>query len=153
MFSVAGFTRSERPCPPTPTAATLKRSLGAVCPRPSTCRGTIAKPAPVSATSETKSRRVILFDMTLSEPSALAPPSGGRPADAFALRRQLPLLRQRANPDIPEREHAGVIALQADVPALGAAELRPRVELRRCDLGFPVGAPQLALDDFDVVQP
>src|SRR5882762_1491260 len=64
MFSVARLTRSLRPCPPTPTAATFSRSLGAVWPRPSTWRGTMAKPAEVAATLDTKLRldiRAIFF--------------------------------------------------------------------------------------------
>src|SRR5205809_7236839 len=40
-----------------PTTATLTRSLGAVRPRPRTCRGTIMKPAVAAATVVTKSRR------------------------------------------------------------------------------------------------
>src|SRR5581483_6001326 len=43
-----------------PTAATLKRSLGAVWPRPSTWRGTIANPAVVAATLPTNWRLEIL---------------------------------------------------------------------------------------------
>jgi hypothetical protein len=46
--------------PPTPTAATFKVSLGAVKPRPSTCRGTIMKPADATETCSTKRRREIL---------------------------------------------------------------------------------------------
>src|SRR5262245_12263818 len=117
MFSVARLTRLERPCPPTPTAATLRRSLGAVWPRPSTWRGTIAKPAPVSATSETKSRRVIFFVIVVLR-SAKA--SAERPL-AYRLGATTKL-GKRANPDVAKREHAGVISLHADVAALGAAE-------------------------------
>ena len=50
MFWVERLTRSLRPCPPTPTAATFSVSLGASNPRPSTCRGTTVRPAPVTAT-------------------------------------------------------------------------------------------------------
>src|SRR4029434_5621306 len=38
-----------RPIPPTPTPATLSKSLGGVNPRPRTCLGTIASPAPAAA--------------------------------------------------------------------------------------------------------
>src|SRR5438132_14311634 len=64
MFSVDRLTRSLRPCPPTPTAATFRRSLGAVKPFPRTLRGTIAYPAPVIATFLTRPRREVL--MTIS---------------------------------------------------------------------------------------
>ena len=37
--------------------------------------------------------------------------------------------------------------------ALGAAELGPRLELGRRDFGFPVGAPQLVVDDLDAIEP
>ena len=45
--------------PPTPTAAMFSVSLGAVKPRPSTWRGTMAKPADVTATLVTNVRREI----------------------------------------------------------------------------------------------
>src|SRR5262249_31618075 len=121
---------------------------GAVWPRPSTWRGTIAKPAPVSATSETKSRRVIFFVIVVLR-SAKA--SAERPL-AYRLRATTKL-EKRANPDVAKREHAGGVSLHADVAALGAAEFRPRVELRRCHFRFPVWAPELVLDHLDVVQP
>ena len=38
-------------------------------------------------------------------------------------------------------------------PRLGAAELRPRLELGRLHFGFPVGAPELVLDQLDAVEP
>src|ERR1700704_3057513 len=60
MFSEARFTMLLRPWPPTPTAATFSLSLGAVKPRPSTCRGTMAKPADVAATRDTNLRLEIL---------------------------------------------------------------------------------------------
>src|ERR1700747_103239 len=54
MFSVfpTPFT-SFAPMPPTPMQAMLSLSLGAVKPRPSTCRGTMVKatPAPTSPTN------------------------------------------------------------------------------------------------------
>src|SRR4029077_12989433 len=56
-FSLARLTRLLRPWPPTPTAATFSVSLGAAKPLPSTCRGTIVKPAPVSAAVVTNRRR------------------------------------------------------------------------------------------------
>src|SRR6185295_8822790 len=148
--SVARLTRLERPWPPTPTAATLKRSLGGVCPRPRTWRGTIAIPAPVSATSDTKSRRVIFF--VIGSSVRLKPDTTAYGSRTLR-RRSRRGLRQRPDADVAKPEHAGVIALQPDVAAPGASELRPRVELRRLDLGFPVAAPQLVLDHFDVVEP
>src|SRR5205823_14450725 len=60
MFSVARWARSLGPGPPGLAAATFRRSLGAVCPRPGTCRGTIAKPADVAATLVTNFRLDIL---------------------------------------------------------------------------------------------
>ena len=46
MFSVALLSRFDFPIPPTPTAAMLSLSLGAGVPwPPSTCRGTMVKPA------------------------------------------------------------------------------------------------------------
>ena len=45
--------------PPTPTPATFSVSLGAAKPLPSTCRGTMVKPAPVSAALVTNRRREI----------------------------------------------------------------------------------------------
>ena len=60
MFSEARLTRLLRPWPPTPHAATFSVSLGAVKPRPSTCLGTMAKPADVAATLRTNRRLEIL---------------------------------------------------------------------------------------------
>src|SRR5437588_11820828 len=56
MFWLERLIRLLRPMPPTPTAAIFSVSLGAVRPRPSTCRGTMAKPADVAATLDTKLR-------------------------------------------------------------------------------------------------
>ena len=46
--------------PPTPTPAMFSRSLGAVKPRPSTCRGTMVTAAVVAATFVTNSRLEII---------------------------------------------------------------------------------------------
>ena len=48
---------TARPRPPTPTAAMLRRSLGAWNPRPSTWRGTIVNPAVARPTVERNLRR------------------------------------------------------------------------------------------------
>src|SRR4029079_17617576 len=58
-----------------------------------------------------------------------------------------------SNANIAEREHALMIALEPDVADLGAAELRPCLELGRRHLRFPVGAPQFVLDGLEAVEP
>src|SRR4051794_6982008 len=57
MFWLARLMRLLRPIPPTPTPAMLSVSLGAVKPRPSTRRGTMAKPAVPALTFFRKVRR------------------------------------------------------------------------------------------------
>ena len=47
MFWLATARMLLRPMPPMPTQAMFRRSLGGVKPRPSTCLGTMAMPAPV----------------------------------------------------------------------------------------------------------
>src|SRR5262245_40799638 len=49
MFWLARLKMLLRPIPPTPTPATFSRSLGGVNPRPRTCLGTTASPAPAAA--------------------------------------------------------------------------------------------------------
>src|SRR6266545_5977702 len=56
-FWLDRLIRLARPMPPTPTPAMLSVSLGAVNPRPRTCRGTIAKPAVGRPTLLTNFRR------------------------------------------------------------------------------------------------
>src|SRR4051812_32038510 len=107
MFSDARLTRLVRPMPPTPTAATFNRSLGAVKPLPSTWRGTIAKPADVAATLVTNRRLEMWAMMT----SPLVVQVLGSGFSVYSL--------QLADPDVPEGERAGVIALQRDVAAGG----------------------------------
>src|SRR6476659_9227314 len=57
MFWLMRLRVFEPPMPPMPTVATLRVSLGAWKPRPSTWRGTIVRPAPVAATVVTNFRR------------------------------------------------------------------------------------------------
>src|SRR5260370_16254427 len=55
--------------------------------------------------------------------------------------------------NVPESERALVIALEREVSAFGAAEVRPVLELAGLDPCFPVRAPELVLEELDAVQP
>src|ERR1700722_10428011 len=57
IFWSERLTRLVWPMPPTPTPATLRRSLGGVWPRPRTWRGTIVKAAAAVAVFAMKERR------------------------------------------------------------------------------------------------
>src|SRR5262249_40360045 len=63
------------------------------------------------------------------------------------------VLFQLADADVAKCERPLVIALQRDVALLRAAVVRVVDELARLDLGFPVRAPQLVLEQLEVVQP
>src|SRR3954447_25887744 len=138
MFSEARLTRSLRPCPPTPTAATFNKSLGAVMPRPSTWRGTMAKPAVVTATCSTK-RRLEMSAMIVCLLTGTAPDD---------LR-----LLDLADTNVAEGERAFVVALERNVSAPRTTVVRVGDELAGFHLGQPVGAFELILEQLHPVQP
>src|SRR5206468_4716234 len=78
MFCDARLMRLLRPIPPTPTPAILSVSLGAVYPRPSTRRGTIAMLAAPAPTFLRKVRRDTpsrLIAMAVPPPMILPDPA------------------------------------------------------------------------------
>src|SRR6185437_11912336 len=58
-----------------------------------------------------------------------------------------------ANLDVAEREYAVVISLNSNVSGPRKSVVRPRRELARLDLGFPVGALQIVLEQLLAVHP
>ena len=61
--------------------------------------------------------------------------------------------RDFSDASIAKGQRAGVVALQRDVSALGAAEIRIHRELAGLDFRFPIGAPELVLEQLETVQP
>src|SRR5689334_2675216 len=68
MFWLISAWAFEAPWPLMPTIATFTMSLGAFIPRPSTCRGTIMKPAAAVPTVATNSLRFILDPLWIGSP-------------------------------------------------------------------------------------
>src|SRR5262245_51691376 len=63
------------------------------------------------------------------------------------------MLSQLPDANVAEGELAAVITLDCDVPAFRAAVIGPGRELARLHLGFPVGTPELVLEQPGSVQP
>src|SRR3954465_13686945 len=62
-------------------------------------------------------------------------------------------LLQLSNADVAKRKRAVMVPLERDVPLLGAAVIRPVLELAGLHLGFPVRTPQLVFDGLDSIEP
>ena len=107
LFWRARLSRLILPMPPTPTPAMFSRSLGGVWPRPSTCRGTIVKPAPVIAIVFTKSRLEAMASplRRMLAPSSASGPQGHQVSYTLPSCRSttwpVPRLRNCKCPDCP----------------------------------------------------
>src|SRR5260370_24153074 len=58
-----------------------------------------------------------------------------------------------AHADVAESESPAVIALQPDMPFLRASEIGISGDLARLHFGFPIGTPELVLEQLHPVQP
>src|SRR5579871_3180590 len=61
--------------------------------------------------------------------------------------------RELPNPELPDRQRALVVSLNADDAGSCQAEIGVAREFARGDPGFPVRAPQLVLDDLPAIEP
>src|SRR6185295_19143517 len=121
MFSEARLTRLLRPMPPTPTAATFSRSLGAVRPRPSTCRGTMAKPADVAATRDTNLRLEILA-IVISPIALTDKHSDDTPEPSLVICGRLHVFEEESMGRLVIRALAAVLAVVVTCPGIAAAQ-------------------------------